>query len=136
MSAALNLAQEHWDHLAPDEPEPFVQTRDGDAWLEQSADALISGEDVKIDVSTMVEAYKLSDAVAAYALKRIEDGFDDDGQLGQLLVAIEAENLPLAQSCLKALLGTGSIKQIGREICEPYGQQAFEQLRRDEEDGQ
>ena len=49
---------------------------------------------VKIDGEIVVQAYELSDAVAAEAIRRVEDHEDDDGMLGQLLVERPAHHVP------------------------------------------
>lgn len=139
MNANFQRAQAAYDAMLPDDSEAFLDTTEGANWLADAGEQLVQGYDLKINGEIVVQAYELSDAVAAEAIRRVEDHEDDDGMLGQLLVAVANYDISMAYSCLKKLLAPSNhpmspVNEMAEALAAPYAKAAEEQMRREAEE--
>lgn len=129
MNDKFRNAQLAYDHMLPDDEPAFLETPEGNSWIDDEAEALIDGRDVMIGRKTVVEAYQLSDAVAELAIGKD----DEDGMLGQLLVAVANYDISCASACLNKLLGIGAVTEIAYGLLEPHAEDAKQQMIEDGE---
>lgn len=139
MNANLQRAQEAYDAMLPDESEAFLDTTEGANWLAHAGETLVYGDDLKIGGRSVVQAYDLSDAVATEAIRRVEDCEDDDGMLGQLLVAVANYDIAKASRCLKKLLApsnhpVSAVNEMAEALAAQHAKAAEEQMRREAEE--
>lgn len=93
---ALRDGQARWEGMTPPSPEPdFLETRSGDAWLYDATVSMIHGNDLFLPSyplyqlrAVRVEQSDFLNAVTDHLLKRLDNGEDEDNQLGQILVEI------------------------------------------------
>lgn len=123
-------AQRAYDNMLPDEDDHFLDTNEGQSWLDDVAEKLIAGDDVKIDRLTSISAYQLSDAVAEAATNKLINHDDDDGMLGQILVAVANYDIATASGCLQKLLGESFVKNLAIEIAAEFADEHVAEMRR------
>lgn len=136
---ALAICQARHDARLPDDEQAFLDTSTGANWLSDAAETLLNGRDLALCGAVVVHAYELSDAAANEAIRRTKEGVDQEGLLGQLLVAVDNYDITTASACLKSLFHDwrgprGVFHKCGEDLCRPHAERAAEQLRRDNED--
>ncbi|WP_236209876.1 hypothetical protein [Pseudomonas tohonis] len=137
--AAFAAGQSRRDHSAPTESCDFLETAAGENWLSGAAEGLTLGQDLVAGGVVLVEAGELSDAAAADAIRRVAEGEDADGMLGQLLMAVDNYDIAKASACLKSLFHDqreplGVFHRMARELAKPFADEAAEQLLREQEE--
>lgn len=132
----LQRAQFAYDSREPDDaPEP-LELVEVQNWIDSEAQALLSGRDVTLGGRIIVEAYELSDKVAAEAVRRYEDGDDQDGMLGQLILAALDCDSSKAQGCALSFFGPDKdwCTQAALELLERHAADILEQIIEDNRD--
>lgn len=132
----LTRAQLAYDNREPDDSPDPLELTEVQNWIESEADTLLSGRDVTLGGRIIVHAYQLSDMVAAEVVRRYQAGEDQDGMLGQLILA--ALDFEPAKSCGCAISLFGAdkdwCKQAALELIEPHAYDIMEQIIEDNRD--
>jgi hypothetical protein len=132
----LQSAQLAYDNRTPDEsPEP-LELIEVQNWIESEAATLLAGRDVKLGSRIIVHAYELSDIVAAEAVRRYTEGEDQDGMLGQLILAALDYEPAKACGCALSLFGADKewCDQAAIELLEPHAADILAQIVEDNRD--
>lgn len=119
-------AQLAYDHAAPDDSPAALEVTEVSNWIDGAADLLLAGKDVMLGGRILVEAYELSNQVAAYVV----NGKDEDGNLGQLILAALDFSPALAASNARALFGADRDwpRQAAVDLITPFADAILEQL--------
>jgi hypothetical protein len=132
----MQSAQLAYDNRSPDEsPEPLEMVEVAN-WIESEAERLLSGHDVKIGNRVIVNAYQLSDMVADEVVKRFQAGDDQDGNLGQLILAALDHEPAKAAGTALGLFGSEVdwCRDAAIELLEPFAKEILDQLIEDARD--
>jgi hypothetical protein len=105
MNNILRNAQLAYDNREPDDSTPALEVTEVMNWIESAAQDLMAGADVTLNGRVIVGAFLLSDAVADYVVSRFQSGEDQDGMLGQALLAAMDYDSGKSASCARACFG-------------------------------
>jgi hypothetical protein len=132
----LRNAQLAYDNREPDDSTPALEVTEVMNWIESAAQDLMSGADVTLNGRIIVESYLLSDAAADYVVARFQDGDDQDGMLGQVLLAAMDYDASKAASCARACFGPdkGWCVEKAVELITPYADDILAQIIEDNRD--
>lgn len=132
----LTRAQFAYDNREPDDSPDPLELTEVHNWIESEAQALLSGRDIKLGGRIIVHAYELSNMVAAEAVRRYNDGEDQDGMLGQLILAALDYEPAKACGCAISLFGAGKewCYQSAIELIEPHAADILAQIIEDNRD--
>lgn len=132
----MQSAQLAYDNRTPDESPDPLELVEVTNWIEAEADRLLTGHDVMIGNRVIVSAYQLSDMVAEDVVKRFQAGDDQDGNLGQLiLAALDYEPAKSAGLAL-GLFGAESdwCRDAAMQLIEPFAADILDQIIEDNRD--
>ena len=132
-AAAMKAGQAAYDHAAPDDSVPFLETSDGANWLHCAADDLVTGRDLTIGGVVRVEAWTLGERLTSIVMTKEEQGDDQDGALGQILHAVAGGNIDAAKRALYMLVSKDAIQEAAEEIVAPFAGEYLESVREDRE---
>lgn len=132
----LSRAQFAYDNSEPDDgPEP-LELLEVQNWIDSEAETLLSGSDVMLGRRCIVQAYELSDKVADEVVRRFSDGEDQDGMLGQLILAALEYDSAKAGGCALSLFGADKdwCRQAAIELLVPHASDILDQIVEDSRD--
>lgn len=132
----LQRAQLAHDNREPDDnPEP-LELVEVQNWIESEAATLLAGRDVKLGSRIIVHAYELSNMVAAEAVRRYNAGEDQDGMLGQLILAALDYEPAKACGCALSIFGADKdwCEQAAIELLDPFAADILVQIAEDNRD--
>jgi hypothetical protein len=129
-------AQLQYDNQTPEDTPDPLDIIEVSNWIESAADDLMCGRDVMLDGRIVVDSYKLSDLVAAEAVKRYNEGIDEDGNLGQLILSALDYNAGTASACARSLFGFDKnwCRDSAIELIEPFALEILEQIKEENRD--
>lgn len=116
-AAVMKSAQIMRDVDVPDAPPEFLQTKEGERWVNEAADDLICGYAVKANGSTVIDKWTLGPVLGEIATAKIVNGDDEDESLGQILHAVAGGDMERAQAALYMLLSKKDIEEAAKDIC-------------------
>lgn len=130
-------AQRAYDHMTPpDDPVDFLETIDGQNWLDGAAIDLVGGHDLKIDRKTKVEQHDLWQSISVQLKEKIAA---DDGYYLEQIIQEIADRGP-SDSKLFGLLNLifekpkstcstwTSIHELASELCSPHADAALKEM--------
>lgn len=132
----LEKAQMAYDNRTPDESPDPLELVEVTNWIEAEAERLLTGHDVTIGNRVIVSAYQLSDMVAEEVAKRFQAGDDQDGNLGQLILAALDYEPAKACGCALGLFGSDAdwCRDAAIELLEPFAKDILDQIIEDNRD--
>ena len=132
----MQSAQLAYDNRTPDESPDPLELVEVTNWIEAEAERLLSGHDVTIGSRVIVSAYQLSDMVAEEVVKRFQAGDDQDGNLGQLVLAALDYEPAKASGCALGLFGADAdwCRDAAIELLEPFASDILDQIIEDNRD--
>lgn len=132
----MQSAQLAYDNRTPDESQDPLELVEVINWIEAEAERLLTGHDVTIGNRVIVSAYQLSDMVAEEVVKRFQAGDDQDGNLGQLILAALDYEPAKACGCALGLFGADAdwCRDAAIELLEPFASDILDQIIEDNRD--
>lgn len=140
MGSAMQAAQLRYDNMTPDDDPPcWLESSQGSDWFDDSVNALVNGNDMRIGRQTKVSADDLYIAVeerflvSALALEGM--------QLGNMIKALQLGEYDTAKRCVAEILGEPTrrmgaiLADMAEELISPHADAAQAELC-DQEDGQ
>lgn len=115
----MHSSQLQYDLATPDTAEHFLDTTEGQNWLDSAADDCIDGCLHIANMRCQLPTIELEDQIVAHCTATYNAGDDSDGALGQVLRNVLAGNLAEAQGALKLLISMDAVKEMARDIVRP-----------------
>ena len=132
----MQSAQLAYDNREPDDSPDPLELVEVTNWIEAEAERLLTGHDATIGNRVIVSAYQLSDMVAEEVVKRFQDGEDQDGNLGQLILAALDYEPAKACGCALGLFGIDAdwCRDAAIKLLEPFAKDILDQIIEDSRD--
>lgn len=132
----LSRAQFAYDNREPDDSPDPLELTEVQNWIDSEAETLLSGSDVMLGRRCIVQAYELSGKVADEVVRRFSEGEDQDGMLGQLILAALEYDSAKAGGCALSLFGADKdwCRQAAIELLEPHASEILDQIIEDNRD--
>lgn len=132
----MQSAQLAYDNREPDDSPDPLELVEVTNWIESEAERLLSGHDAKLGSRIIVHAYQLSNLVAAEAVRRYMASEDQDGNLGQLILAALDYEPAKACGCALGLFGADAdwCRDAAIELLEPFAKDILDQIIEDNRD--
>ena len=115
----MHSSQLQYDLATPDTQDHFLDTTEGQNWLDTAADDCIDGSLYIANMRCQLPTIELEDKIVAHCTATYNAGNDSDGALGQVLRNVLAGKLAEAQGALKLLISMDEVKEMARDLVRP-----------------